>query len=256
MIEIVIHVLLDSLLFLTIAKSAKNMPRDFKPKNVFEMNYLFFDFSIILLTLLVTLSLRVGIQLFTCSAVQWLSLFYRTILGLDIVLQQVDRMLAVHWPLHYADLVTTRCAFLACVVVKLLAALISSLDIILSSPADCVMFDVGYLCPCISVFHTALHCGALFSASVSLVIVSLFCFRIKRKLERQVQPLVSLPTVSGNYLSDVLYIESHYLTRLYYRTNSAGIFDREEAELKPKPFFPNNSSQPINIIFRCFLLAV
>ena len=57
---------------------------------------------------------------------------YRVSFGLDITLQQLDRLVAVARPLHYPDLVTPTSAVLACAAAKLAAAAVSGLNILIS----------------------------------------------------------------------------------------------------------------------------
>ena len=196
--DIFVHILIDTLFLLVILKNVNKLCLyNLEPKQVLKLNIKVVDFSIILITLIISSIMRAKGGVFSCSTIEWWGLFYRLSLCTDVGLQQLDRLMAVHWPLRYPDLVNYKSVILTCTSVKLLAGIISLLNILLNSTQDCVKFDVGYICPCISVFHIGAYTFSLMFATVSVLSVSVFCLVVQRRLDREIHPVVTLPTVSG-----------------------------------------------------------
>ena len=92
--EIFVHILIDTLFLLVILKSVNKLSLyDLEPKQVLKLNIKVFDFSIILITLIISSIMRAEGGVFSCSTVEWWGLFYRLSLGTAVGLQQLDTLI-------------------------------------------------------------------------------------------------------------------------------------------------------------------
>ena len=110
---------------------------------------------------------------------------------------QMDRFLALYWNLLYKDRVTTNTAFSCCFLSKVFAIMLTTLIGLIDTDYSKCTYQCKY-----SLFHlksTNIYLDAYpkLVAIGILVAVSMYVIYTIKKLQKKVQPLITLPTVSN-----------------------------------------------------------